>query len=136
MKEFSYSQRVYYEDTDAAGVMYHANYLKFAERGRTEWLRSLGYNQSQLVDSDKVVFPVTKVEVDFLAPAKLDDLLVIKTQVIELKKVSMCFEQTIFRNEKKLAFLKVQVVCSILDKKLVRWPPSIYSSIKECLDES
>ncbi|KGJ88754.1 tol-pal system-associated acyl-CoA thioesterase [Thalassotalea sp. ND16A] len=91
---FSYQLRVYYEDTDAGGIVYYANYLKFAERARTEWLRALGINQSFFLEQ-KLGFVVRKVEMDNKASAKLDDLLTITTTITNLKKASLVFSQAI-----------------------------------------
>ncbi|WP_371189066.1 tol-pal system-associated acyl-CoA thioesterase [Thalassotalea maritima] len=91
---FHYQLRVFYEDTDAGGIVYYANYLKFAERARTEWLRHLGINQSYFLEQN-LAFVVRKVEMDNKASAKLDDLLTIKTTISQLKKASLVFEQTI-----------------------------------------
>jgi acyl-CoA thioester hydrolase len=73
--------RVYYEDTDAAGIVYHANYLKFAERGRTELLRSLGFDHRRLAQAHGLVFAVARCAIDFMRPARLDDLLHVRTEV-------------------------------------------------------
>ena len=75
MKEFFWPVRVYWEDTDAGGVVFYANYLKFMERARTEWLRSLGYEQDSLVEREGLLFAVRHVELDFRRPARLDDAL-------------------------------------------------------------
>ncbi|OUS32158.1 tol-pal system-associated acyl-CoA thioesterase [Thalassotalea sp. 42_200_T64] len=91
---FSYQLRVYYEDTDAGGIVYYANYLKFAERARTEWLRALGIKQSFFLEQ-KLGFVVRKVEMDNKASAKLDDLLTITTTITNLKKASLVFSQVI-----------------------------------------
>lgn len=124
---------VYYEDTDAAGVVYHANYLKFAERARTEWLRQLGYEQSELLSNENVIFPVFKLQIDFLAPAKLDDKLVIQTTLIELKKVQMTLKQQIFCDHNHIASLKVQVACCNANKKPTRWPKSLFETLQKQL---
>lgn len=92
--EFTYQLRVYYEDTDAGGIVYYANYLKFAERARTEWLRSLSINQSFFLEQN-LAFVVRKVEMENKASAKLDDLLTITTKISTLKKASLTFEQLI-----------------------------------------
>lgn len=91
---FHYNLRVYYEDTDAGGIVYYANYLKFAERARTEWLRHLGIKQSFFLEQN-LGFVVRKVEMDNKASAKLDDLLTITTTISNLKKASLVFEQVI-----------------------------------------
>ncbi|WP_394176706.1 tol-pal system-associated acyl-CoA thioesterase [Thalassotalea litorea] len=91
---FDYQLRVYYEDTDAGGIVYYANYLKFAERARTEWLRSLGISQSIFLEQN-LGFVVRRVEMDNKASATLDDLLTISTTIKQLKKASLTFEQVI-----------------------------------------
>ena len=80
---FSLKQRVYWEDTDAGGVVYYANYLKFLERARTEWLRSLGHDQGELARRDGVVFVVRSANVDFIRPARLDDEIVASIATVE-----------------------------------------------------
>ena len=77
--------RVYYEDTDAAGIVYHANYLKFAERGRTEFLRSVGFDHRVLADAHGLVFAVARCVTDFVTPARLDDLLLVRTRVAAVR---------------------------------------------------
>ncbi|MEW6996417.1 tol-pal system-associated acyl-CoA thioesterase [Colwelliaceae bacterium BS250] len=100
-KNFNYQLRVYYEDTDAGGIVYYANYLKFSERARTEWLRSLGINQSFFLEQN-LGFVVRKVEMDNKASAKLDDLLTIKTTISTLKKASLVFNQQIINQDSQL----------------------------------
>ena len=87
--------RVYYEDTDAGGVVYYANYLKFFERGRTEALRSIDIHQSELLKSN-IAFVVKKVEMDCVKSARFDDLITVQTQVVSHRNASMIFEQKIF----------------------------------------
>lgn len=86
--------RIYYEDTDAGGVVYYANYLKYFERGRTELLRSLGFTQSKLL-SDNIAFAVKNINVDYKKPAVFDDMLIVKTSITKINKVSLVFNQTI-----------------------------------------
>lgn len=81
MREFILSMRVYYEDTDSVGLVYHANYLKFMERARTEWLRSVGIEQDVLAREEGIVFAVRSVELDYLKPAKFNDLLEISVTI-------------------------------------------------------
>lgn len=116
--------RVYYEDTDAAGIVYHSNYLKFAERARTEWLRSMGFEQSELMRNDGVGFIVRHCEADFLAPARLDDKVVIETCLQEAGKVRMKIVQIIKRGETVLVNLDVTVVC-VKAGKPVRLPEKL-----------
>ena len=91
---FAHRCRVYYEDTDAGGVVYHANYLKFMERARTEWLRGLGYAQSQLVGED-LLLVVHSCQTRFVAPARLDDELVVTCEVAQIKRASLLFHQQV-----------------------------------------
>ncbi len=118
---YTESYRVYYEDTDAGGIVYYANYLKFAERARTEWLRNNGIEQSKLAASEGLYFVVRNVQADFISPARLDDMIVIETCLQEAGKVRMKIEQTIKRDEKILACLEVTIVC-VKDGKPVRLP--------------
>lgn len=95
MKEFLWPVRVYYEDTDSGGVVYYANYLKFMERGRTEWLRSLGFEQDVLRAKEGVLFAVRKIEVDFKAPARFNDKLQVSARIVSRGKASLIFQQEI-----------------------------------------
>ncbi|GAA4349558.1 tol-pal system-associated acyl-CoA thioesterase [Kangiella taiwanensis] len=95
-REFSWPVRVYYEDTDVAGVVFYANYLKFYERGRTEWLRSLGWEQDVLIDKG-LAFAVAHVDAKYLRPARFNDKLVVKTRISSVRKASVIFEQEIYR---------------------------------------
>lgn len=93
---FTHTCRVYYEDTDAGGVVYYVNYLKFMERARTEWLRALGCAQSQLA-AENLLFVVHSAEVRYLAPARLDDELLVSAEVVELNRASLRFRQQVRR---------------------------------------
>jgi len=95
MKEFLWPLRVYYEDTDSGGVVYYANYLKFMERARTEWLRGLGFEQDELREKEGVLFAVRKVGVDFRSPARFNDALQVSVQLISRGKASLVFRQEI-----------------------------------------
>jgi acyl-CoA thioester hydrolase len=109
MKSHEYKVRIYYEDTDCAGVVYHANYLKFAERARSEWLRDQGFEQSKIKEEQGIVFPVYRLKIEYKKSAKLDDLLVITTEVVEVKKVRMKFLQKIFVENELYTELEVDV---------------------------
>ena len=104
------SIRVYYEDTDAAGIVYYANYLRFIERGRTEFLRALGHDQSQLM-SEGTAFAVRSVSAEFLKPAKLDDLLVVETAIASLGRAQVVFAQRVLRDREMLLDAKIRVAC-------------------------
>lgn len=103
--------RVYYEDTDAGGVVFYANYLKFLERARTEWLRNLGVNQSGLAVSEQRLFVVRSLDMSYRKPAKLDDLLTIRSRITKLGRASIHFAQRAERNGELLAEGNIQVCC-------------------------
>jgi len=94
---FVWPVRVYYEDTDSGGVVYYANYLKFMERARTEWLRNLGVEQDELINRDKVLFAVHSLTLDYLQPARFNDLLWVTAAVAKPGRVSLVFSQCIIR---------------------------------------
>jgi acyl-CoA thioester hydrolase len=103
--------RVYWEDTDAGGVVFYANYLKFFERARTEWLRSAGIEQSVLKELTGAIFVVADVQISYRASAKLDDVLTITARVVDLGKASLLMEQKAWRGDTLLADGKVRVGC-------------------------
>ncbi len=108
---FNWPVTIYYEDTDAGGVVYHANYLKFFERARTEMLRSFGFGQQWWL-TQHVGFVVRHMDIDFLSPARLDDQLVVNTHIVEIKKVSLTFCQELVNpNNQVLCKAIVKVAC-------------------------
>jgi len=117
--------RVYYEDTDAGGVVYHANYFRFAERGRTEFLREIGFEHHQVKSSHNVILMVCHAEIDWRAPGKLDDLLDIATETVECGNSSWKMRQVISRGERVLAEIKITVVAVGGSGKAVRIPPQL-----------
>lgn len=108
---FSWRVRVYYEDTDAGGVVFYANYLKFFERARSEWLRAAGVQQQELMQTDAVMFVVTGAAVDYHAPAQLDDELMVTVTVEKLGRASVQFMQQAWRGEKLLTSGKIKAAC-------------------------
>ena len=108
---YSFPVRVYFENTDAGGVVYHGEYLKFMERARTEWLRHLGYDHQTLARNHRVVFVVTQAVADFLKPARLDDNLAVSVQLESLGKVRCVFVQEIRREDELLVRAKITVAC-------------------------
>lgn len=106
---FSIPTRVYWEDTDAGGVVYHAQYLAFLERARTEWLRAQGHGQELLRHDHDLVFAVRAMQLDFLRPARLDDLLDVGVRVVRCKRASVTFAQTIARGGETLLSAEVRV---------------------------
>jgi acyl-CoA thioester hydrolase len=121
--------RIYYEDTDAAGIVYYANYLKFAERARTEWLRELGFEQSQLMKEAGIAFVVQHCAIDFVVPARLDDLITIETRLHEKGKVRMTMLQRIVRGETLLALLIVKLACVNTNGKPTRLPDTLSDAL-------
>lgn len=116
MQKHNFDVRVYYEDTDAGGIVYYANYLKFFERARTEWLRDLGIEQDKLLEQS-VGFVVKRVEMENNAPAKFNQLLSISSQLVELKRASMVFQQQIKNsNNQCLVSAQIRVACVDLKK--------------------
>ncbi|WP_090251151.1 tol-pal system-associated acyl-CoA thioesterase [Ectothiorhodospira marina] len=94
---FRWPLRVYYEDTDAGGVVFYANYLKFMERARTEWLRELGFEQQRLMEAQGVMFAVRSAQLDYLRPAILDDALTITSQVVDQRRASLRIHHEVWR---------------------------------------
>ncbi len=107
----NYELRVYYEDTDAGGVVYYASYLKFAERARTEWLRTLGYGQRDLWHTHGIGFLVRSCRCDYHAPAFLDDILKVTTAVIAHTRTTFTMQQEIWRQDGRITSLQVTLVC-------------------------
>ncbi|MCI2283562.1 tol-pal system-associated acyl-CoA thioesterase [Colwellia sp. MSW7] len=132
----NFSLRVYYEDTDAGGIVYYANYLKFFERARTEWLRELGINQATFLEQN-LGFVVKKVEMDNVASAKLDDLLNVNSTITMLKRASLVFYQEITNQAQQvLCTATVRVACVNFQShngqavKPVAIPESILGALK------
>ena len=130
MKEFSWPVRVYYEDTDAGGVVFYANYLKFFERARTEMLRSFGFEQDQLIAEENIIFVVRSVEVDYLKPARFNEQIEVGAKIIEKKRTSLIFEQVITREQDVLCNGRIRIAC--LDAESMR-PKPIPNAILEQL---
>jgi len=134
---FIWPVRVYYEDTDAGGVVYYANYLKFMERARTEWLRSLGIEQEPLLREDNVMFVVADMEAKFRRPARFGELLEVTSEVAESRRASITFAQEIWRGGAGAGELllsgRVRVAC--LDARTFR-PRSLPDRLApECLSQ-
>jgi len=111
MKPFSWPVRVYYEDTDTGGVVYYANYLKFFERARTEWLRSFGLNQDKLALEEGLIFVVRRALLDFVRPARLDDMLDVTVEPLKLARVYVDLAQKARCGTQVLARAEVRVAC-------------------------
>lgn len=118
MSAHRYPVRVYFEDTDAGGIVYHANYLRFAERARTELLRSHGYHNRQLAEEHGLLFAVARAELAYLAPARLDDLLVIRTTPLSFKGVRLELRQEVWRADRLLA--TIAITLALIDRDSLR----------------
>ncbi len=128
--EFYWPVRIYYEDTDAAGIVYHANYLNFMERARTEWLRHLGYEQDRLAASLGIVFVVRKITIDYIRPARFNDELTVISSVQRLGRASLEFAQNVVANSTVLSRARIKLGC--IDSNTLRpraMPVDIYSEI-------
>jgi len=111
IKRFELLQRIYWEDTDAGGVVYYANYLKFMERCRTEWLRALGIDQVRLRAERQLQFAVVNVVVDYLRPAVLNDEILVTAELLRLSGATISFKQTIMRGGAQLIDASTRVAC-------------------------
>ena len=130
---FTWPVRVYWEDTDAGGVVYHASYLRFFERARTEWLRAHGIDQSTVRERFRVVFVVRDIAIEFQAPAKLDDELDVLIDAVELRSASMSFAQRILRrcDGAVLTSARVRAACvSAADFRPQRIPEALFTENK------
>lgn len=116
---------VYYEDTDLAGIVYYANYLKFIERGRTEWVREMGIDQVRLKADEGLVFAVRRVEADYLAPAKFDDDLIVRTAVKQISGARIVLEQDVLRADQVLFSSVVTLVALTEAGQPARLPANI-----------
>lgn len=114
--------RIYYEDTDAGGIVYHANYLKFAERARCEWLREMGIFCSTLLPEHGFQFVVRHIDISYKAACYLDDLLVVRSSFIDLGNASFTMQQNIWRDDAMVAEIKVVLVCVDIKGKAIRVP--------------
>ena len=117
--------RVYYEDTDAGGIVYHASHIRFAERGRTEFLRNAGFLNSDLMSSVGVLFVVRRIEAEYLKPARLDDLLTVRTALQTIKNTSFVMNQKIMRGDDLLFDMNVTLVCINPEGKPIAMPPEV-----------
>lgn len=111
MTKFHWPIRVYYEDTDTGGVVYHARYLYFMERARTEWLRDLGFEQDHLRDEYQCLFAVHSMQIEFKQPARFNDALVVINDLQSSRSASLVFEQKILRGDELLCQAEVKVAC-------------------------
>lgn len=125
--------RVYYEDTDAGGVVYYANYLRFAERARTEFLRGCGQDHNEMRAAHDIIFVVRHIVVDYVSPARLEDLLKIETRLTALGAASMTMHQIIRREEKVLVEMEVVLVSITPQGAVRRLPPKVRAFLEKQL---
>jgi len=134
--EFIWPVRVYYEDTDNGGVVYYANYLKFMERARTEWLRVMGYEQTGLVESEGLIFAVRHAELDYLRPARFDDLLQVSVRVLRCGRASIEFVQVVMpdKGEEILCQGHIKIAClDVITFKPRALPSQMLNDIRQCM---
>jgi acyl-CoA thioester hydrolase len=124
-----FALRVYYEDTDLAGIVYYANYLKFIERGRSEWVRGLGIDQGKLKAETGVVFAVRRVLADYLKPAVYDDALVVETRLQSLGNARIDLQQSVLRDTQVLFTAELTLVCMGADGKAARIPQALRAAL-------
>ena len=122
--------KVYYEDTDSTGRVYHSNYLNYLERARTEYIYNLGYNHSELFKKYDLYFVVKKINIDFKSSAKFEDILNIKSKVLELTKYKIVFNQQILRNEMLLIEAEVVIVSINSMGKLIKIPDEMINKLE------
>jgi acyl-CoA thioester hydrolase len=131
---FSLPIRIYYEDTDAAGVVYYANYLKFAERARSEWLRHLGINQQQMLQNEELGFVVASANIRYHKPARLDDLIYVDSHLQHLGKVRISMRQILRRDGETLATVEVEIVTVNRDFVPTRLPEALVSVMSQTIN--
>ena len=129
----SFALRVYYEDTDLAGIVYYANYLKFIERARSEWVRTLGVDQGRLRAEEGIVLAVRRVEADYLRPARFDDELTVTTEVVAATGARIVLDQAITRAGERLFQAQVTLVCLTEAGAAVRLPAELRGKLAPAL---
>lgn len=130
-KTFSFPIRIYYEDTDAGGIVYYANYLRYAERARTEFLRHLGLNQQEMLAKQKIGFVVHNCSISYKTPAKLDDALNMTCKITELKGASLKMEQKLYRQDTLICNIEVTLVfLSLNNMRPSKIPPEIFNLLQ------
>ena len=132
MNEFAWPIRVYYEDTDLGGVVYYANYLRFMERARTEWLRAAGFEQDELIRKLDVIFAVRKIDIDYLLPARFNDELLVSVKVIDFGQASITLAQEITKQNEAGVLCKGRVKIASLKASTFK-PCAIPPAIKDIL---
>ena len=137
MSMFQWQVRVYYEDTDSGGVVYYANYLRFMERARTEWMRALGFEQDRLLREDGILFAVRSASIEYLRPARFNDLLSVSLDVVQRGRASLTFKQVVARcADEQLPLCSAQVKIACLDAASFRPHPIPDYILTEIVDGS
>lgn len=132
---FSHPVRIYWEDTDAGGVVYHAQYLAFLERARSEWMRAQGYGQELLRQKHDLLFAVRAMQLDFLRPARLDDALAVTASLRECRRASVIFAQEIRRGDERLLTATVRVAALGTDFRPTAIPQSLYDELNALVEK-
>ena len=135
LKEFIWKSRVYYEDTDAGGVVFYANYLRFMERARTEWLRDIGFDHKNLIEKYKLIFAVKNLKINYMKPGYLDDLLTITSKLLNNRGASLVFQQEII-NEKDELLTQAEVKIACLNSNTLKASPMPEKLLMELTNDS
>ena len=135
LKEFIWKIRVYYEDTDAGGVVFYANYLRFMERARTEWLRDIGFVHKNLIEKYKLIFAVKNLKINYMKPGYLDDLLTITSKLLNNRGASLVFQQEII-NEKDELLTQAEVKIASLNSNTLKASPMPEKLLMELTNDS
>jgi len=131
IKTFSLPIRIYFEDTDSGGVVYHSNYLKFMERARTEWLRSIGIDQRHLKQDSHIMFVLHRIDIQYKFPARFNDELIVKSELKDIGSSKIEFRQMIYRNDEMLIDASVDFACFDSENFIpVRIPPTIKQTME------
>ena len=125
----TFTLRVYYEDTDLAGIVYYANYLKFIERARSEWVRGMGIDQAKLRTEQGLVFAVRRVEADYLRPALFDDVLTVQTALVDHSGARLVLDQAVLRGEQTLFKARVTLACLTAIGAATRFPAAMRAAV-------
>ena len=128
-----FAVRVYYEDTDAAGIVYYANYLKFTERARSEWLREIGGDEAKAMKAGGLLFVVRRCEIDYLQPARLDELLEVRTRVVGFAGATLDLEQIVRRADADLVVMRVTLACLNSAGRPARLPAALRAALATLL---
>lgn len=129
----TFTLRVYYEDTDLAGIVYYANYLKFIERARSEWVRGLGIDQAKLRTEQGLVFAVRRIEADYLRPALFDDVLTVQTTLADHSGARLVLDQAVLRGEQTLFKARVTLACLTAIGAATRFPAAMRAAVTQVL---